>query len=242
MKTRLFRFGSWAEGSGVTLRNATVPFRYARKGNGGSRSGARDGVVRPSRRARRPCGSRSRRRRGRGPRGSGSSARSAAARGRARAVGAREHPAALVGHLDDDRVRLAAGAHLDRAGLVAVQVGVSTALVTASETASETAASASPVAPAASANALTALRASATEAATAGHTQESRAGPADSDAAVGGHDQHPAAPTRARAIPSGEWGVAASGVTGGLSSRRVRRKAYALVGISAAADARCGAA
>ena len=46
------------------------------------------------------------------------------AQAEAGAVGAREHPAALVRHLDDDRLRLAARAHLDRPGLVAVQVGV----------------------------------------------------------------------------------------------------------------------
>jgi hypothetical protein len=52
--------------------------------------------------------------------------------------------------------------------------------VTASETASETAASASAVAPADWAKALTALRASATDAATAGHSHDRGPGPADS--------------------------------------------------------------
>ena len=87
-------------------------------------------------------------------------------------VGPREHPATLVRHRDDDRLRLAVRAHLDRPGLVAVQVGVEHRVGDRLGDGERHGGERMAVAPAEAANALTALRASATEAATAGHAQD----------------------------------------------------------------------
>src|SRR3954462_6770353 len=137
-----------------SLRNATVPFRNARRGNrrrlrrrsGRGRSGG-GGAGRAAQAVAERGGPLRRWRSGAGRSGGGGQREGHADLGAPAvavvdlealrhlrdqrqpepepwAVRARQHPAPLIGHLDDHALGLAAGAHLDGAGLVVVEVGV----------------------------------------------------------------------------------------------------------------------